>query len=71
MHISRTTLNLPTHLIKEAQKVLGTKTKTETIVLALKDIIRKNIVKEGIKKMAGKTDFIISPKKMRQIRKSR
>ena len=37
----RTTLDLPADLLKEAQKAAHARTKTETIVLGLQEIIRK------------------------------
>ncbi|MCP5463457.1 MAG: type II toxin-antitoxin system VapB family antitoxin [Deltaproteobacteria bacterium] len=37
----RTTINLLNKLIDEAQKILKTKTKTQTIITALEDIIRR------------------------------
>lgn len=36
----RTTLDLPSDLIRKAQKISRAKTKTETIILALKAFIR-------------------------------
>ncbi len=37
----RTTLNLPKELLKKAQEASHARTKTETIVLGLKELLRK------------------------------
>lgn len=37
----RTTLDLPEDLINEAKTILGFKSKTDTIVYALKEVVRK------------------------------
>jgi Arc/MetJ family transcription regulator len=36
----RATLNIPDDLVKEAQEATGAKTKTEAIVIALKEVVR-------------------------------
>jgi Arc/MetJ family transcription regulator len=38
----KTTLNLPDELMKEAMLLTDVKTKTEVIIVALKELIRKN-----------------------------
>lgn len=45
----RTTLQLPDDLISEAARLAKTKTKTETIILALKDFIRRRQLQKLIK----------------------
>ncbi len=37
----RTTLDLPTGLVEEAQRLLGFKSKTDTVVLSLRELIRR------------------------------
>jgi hypothetical protein len=54
----RTTLDLPEELLDEARKVTHTKTKTEVIILALENIIRKSRIAE-LKKFKGKIDLDI------------
>ncbi|MGD0488163.1 MAG: type II toxin-antitoxin system VapB family antitoxin [Syntrophorhabdales bacterium] len=44
----RATLNIPDELVKEAQEATGAKTKTETIVIALKELVRRKKVEELI-----------------------
>lgn len=48
----RTTLDLPKELIEEAQKLLGFKSKTDTVILSLRDLIRRRRIEE-LKKLAG------------------
>lgn len=52
----RTTLDLPEKLVQEAMKVTRVKTKTNVIVLALKELIRKSKI-SGLKKYKGKVDL--------------
>lgn len=44
----RTTLDLPEDLINEAKELLGYKSKTDTIVFALKELIRRHKIEELI-----------------------
>ena len=37
----RTTLDIPGELIEEAQRLLGFKSKTDTVVLSLRELIRR------------------------------
>jgi Arc/MetJ family transcription regulator len=42
----RTTLDLPAGLIQDAQQVLGFKSKTDTVVYALAEVVRRHKLKE-------------------------
>ncbi len=42
----RTTLDLPPELVNEAQRLLGFKSKTDTVVQSLRDLIRRKRIKE-------------------------
>ena len=42
----RTTLDIPEPLIEEARRLLGFKSKTDTIVLSLKEMIRRKRIEE-------------------------
>ncbi len=42
----RTTLDVPDGLIAEAQRLLGFKSKTDTVVLSLRELIRRQRVDE-------------------------
>jgi Arc/MetJ family transcription regulator len=55
----RTTLDIPEDLVKEAMKRAGIGTKTEVIVVALNELIRKSKI-SGLKKYKGKVDLNIN-----------
>jgi Arc/MetJ family transcription regulator len=42
----RTTLDLPEELLEEARTALGFKSKTDTIVLALRELVRRQRLEE-------------------------
>lgn len=42
----RTTLDIPVDLIEEARKALGFKSKTDTVVLSLQELIRRKRIEE-------------------------
>lgn len=48
----RTTLDIPKELVEEAQRLLGFKSKTDTIVLSLQELIRRRRIEE-LKKLLG------------------
>lgn len=48
----RTTLDIPEELIEEAQKILGFKSKTDIVILSLRELIRRRRIEE-IKALAG------------------
>ena len=48
VHRKRTTLELPEDLENEAKALLGYKSKTDTIVFALKELIRRHKIEELI-----------------------
>lgn len=52
----KTTLNIPNDLLEEARRASGKKTKTATVVAALKELIRQKKV-QTILENAGKLDF--------------
>jgi hypothetical protein len=54
--IVKTTLNIPEPLIREAMKLSNRRTKTDTIIMALKEYIRKKQL-ERVIDMSGKLDF--------------
>lgn len=67
----RTTLDLPEELIEEARKLLGFKSKTDTVVLSLRELVRRRRVEE-LKSLAGKIDLDIDlPKSRRRPRRGR
>ncbi len=50
----RTTLDIPEDLLTEARELLGFKSKTDTIVLALRELVRRQKI-EDLKSMFGGT----------------
>jgi Arc/MetJ family transcription regulator len=52
----RTTLDLPDGLMDEAQKLLGFKSKTDTVVLSLTELIRRRRIDE-LKGLAGRVEL--------------
>lgn len=52
----RTTLDLPEELVEEARTALGYKSKTDTVIFALKEIVRRNRIDE-LKNLMGMIDF--------------
>ena len=48
----RTTIDIPEELIEEAKQLLGFKSKTDTIIVSLRELIRRKRVEE-LKSMAG------------------
>jgi Arc/MetJ family transcription regulator len=65
----RTTLDLPEPLIEEARKSLGFKSKTDTVVVALRDLVRRKRIEE-LKSMLGSVRLEIDiPKSRRRPRR--
>lgn len=48
----RTTLDIPEELIEEARRVLGFKSKTDAVVLSLRELVRRRRIEE-LKAMMG------------------
>lgn len=49
----RTTLDLPEELVEEARKLLGFKSKTDTVVASLRELVRRRRI-EQLKGLSGK-----------------
>jgi Arc/MetJ family transcription regulator len=54
----RTTLDLPDDLMNEAQRILGFKSKTDTVILSLTELVRKRRIDE-LKGLLGHVDLDI------------
>lgn len=54
----RTTLDLPEDLLREAMKRTHIKTKTQVIITALEELVRKSKISE-LKRFKGKVDLDI------------
>jgi hypothetical protein len=61
----RSTLDLPDELIENARAVLGFKSKTDTVVFALREVIRRSRIEE-LKSLMGKVTFEFDPLEMRE-----
>jgi Arc/MetJ family transcription regulator len=67
----RTTLDLPEDLLEEARAALGFKSKTDTIVLALRELVRRQRLDE-LKALMGKVRLNIDvPESRRRYRRAR
>jgi Arc/MetJ family transcription regulator len=66
----RTTLDLPDDLLEEARKILGFKSTTDIVVLALRDLVRRGRIEE-LKALLGavKLDLDV-PRSRRRPRRS-
>lgn len=60
----RTTLDLPDELLEEARRLLGFKSKTDTVVVSLQELIRKKRI-EQLKSLAGRIELEIDLPKSR------
>lgn len=66
----RTTLDIPQPLIEEARQLLGFKSKTDTVVLSLQELIRRKRIEE-LKGMMGHVRLEIDVPKSRRRSRSR
>jgi Arc/MetJ family transcription regulator len=61
----RTTLILPDGLVEEARAALGYSSKTDTVVFALREVVRRSRVEE-LKRMIGTIEFDFDPTELRK-----
>jgi hypothetical protein len=61
----RTTLILPEGLVEEARSALGYSSKTDTVVFALREVVRRSRV-DDLKRLIGKIEFDFDPTKLRK-----
>lgn len=54
----RTTLDIPAPLIEEAQRLLGFKSKTDTVIVSLQELVRSKRIHE-LKSLLGSVDLAI------------
>jgi Arc/MetJ family transcription regulator len=66
----RTTLDLPEPLIEEARRLLGFKSKTDTVVVSLQELVRKKRIEE-LKSMLGRVKLEIDLPRARRRPRSR
>ena len=61
----RTTLDLPAGLVEEARDAIGFKSKTDTVVFALKEVVRRKRLGE-LKDFIRTMEFEFDPRKLRE-----
>ena len=66
----RTTLHLPVSLIDEAREALGFRSKTDTVVYALREVVRRSRA-DQLKGLVGKVQFEFEPTTLRKKDRSR
>lgn len=64
----RTTLDLPPELIDEAVRLLGFKSKTDAVVVSLRELIRRKRIEE-LAAMAGHVELEVDLPRSRRRRK--
>ncbi len=66
----RTTLDIPESLLEEARRLLGFKSKTDTVILSLQELVRKRRI-EQLKQSMGtiKLEFDIDKSRRRTSKK--
>ena len=70
MFCMRTTLDLPAELMTEAQDRLGYKSKTDTIIFALRQVVRHDRL-EDLKALLGTIEFTADAATLRGKKPSR
>jgi len=63
----RTTLDLPDELLEEARSALGFKSKTDTVVLALRELVRRRRIDE-LKTLMGRVRLDVDVPRSRRRR---
>ena len=61
----RTTLDLPENLVEEARAALGYTSKTDTVVFALREVVRRGRL-DGLKALMGRVEFEFDPRVLRE-----
>lgn len=60
----RTTLNVPVELIDEAREAIGFSSKTDTVVFALREVVRRSR-SEDLKRLIRRVDYSFDPTRLR------
>ena len=61
----RTTLHLPVTLLEEARTALGFRSKTDTVVYALREVVRRSRA-DDLKTLIGSVQFEFDPTELRK-----
>jgi len=65
----RTTLDIPEDLIEEARRLLGFKSKTDTVIVSLRELIRRKRIEELKERMGTLSLEVDLPKSRRRPQK--
>lgn len=66
----RTTMYVPPDLLEEARRALGFRSKTDTVVHALREVVRRSRADE-LKKLVGTVEFEFDPAEVRKKERAR
>ena len=66
----RTTLDLPSGLVEDARDAIGFKSKTDTVVFALKEVVRRSRL-DDLKAIVRRIDFEFDPSRVRALDRKR
>ncbi len=61
----RTTLDLPEELIESARRALGFKSKTDTVVVALRELVRRHHL-DDLKSLLGRVELDVDTARSRR-----
>ena len=61
----RTTIDLPEDLLESARKALGFKSKTDTIIVALRELVRRQRI-EDLKELLGRVELDVDVARSRR-----
>ena len=61
----RTTLDLPEDLLDSARRALGFKSKTDTIIVALRELVRRHRIEE-LKGLLGRVELDVDVERSRR-----
>ena len=66
----RTTLDLPVGLVEVAVEAVGFKSKTDTVVFALKEVVRRSRL-DDLKTLVRRLEFAVDPAEIRRLDRKR
>jgi Arc/MetJ family transcription regulator len=66
----RTTLDLPEELVEQARSAVGFKSKTDTVIFALREVVRRRRI-DDLKDLMGRIRFEFDPTDIRKKERQR
>ena len=66
----RTTLDLPEELVEQARSAVGFKSKTDTVIFALREVVRRRRI-DDLKELMGRIRFEFDPTDIRKKERQR